>query len=234
MSFGGTALIAACRDLAARSTIPIAIQLDHASDESAIVAALNAGVDAVMADGSHLPLQENTLWTAKIAKLAHECGATVEADLDKLAGEEDGLAVPEREAKMTDPDIVAAFLQATQVDALAVTIGNVHGKYATSNPELDFSRLDRIRTAAGGPDGIPLVLHGASGLPESTIHEAISRGVCKFNVNTEVRAAAKEAVKDGCAKNLDVLDLMKASAAAMTPVIASKIDLFKTSSNRQP
>merc|ERR1711972_715209 len=143
-----------------------------------------------------------------------------------LAGEEDGLSVPEKEAKMTDPTAAAAFLQATNVDALAVTIGNVHGKYATPNPELDFPRLDRIREIAGE---LPLVLHGASGLPEATIHEAISRGICKFNVNTEVRVAAKKAIKVGSEKGLDVLDLMKASADAMTPVIAEKIDLFKGS-----
>jgi len=229
MSFGGTALIAACRDIASKTAVPIAIQLDHASDENAIVAALDAGVDAVMADGSHLPLEENTQWTAKMAELAHSYGATVEAELGKLAGEEDGLSVSEKEAKMTDPDVVAKFLKATQVDALAVTIGNVHGKYATANPQLDFPRLERVRAAAGGEGsaGIPLVLHGASGLPEATVREAIDRGICKFNVNTEVRAAAKNAIKDGCAKKLDLLDLMKASAEAMTPVIADKISLFK-------
>lgn len=226
MEFGGTALIAACRDFAARASVPIAIQLDHASDDAAILQALEAGVDGIMADGSHLPLEENTRWTAKMAKLAHEYGASVEAELGKLAGEEDGLSVPEKEAKMTDPNIVAAFLETTQVDALAVTIGNVHGKYATPDPQLDFPRLERIRQAAAAKD-IPLVLHGASGLPQATVREAIARRICKFNVNTEVRTAAKQAVKDGAAKGLDVLDLMKASADAMTPIIAEKISLFQ-------
>jgi len=224
MDFGGTALIAACRDFASRASVPIAVQLDHASDEVSIHKALEAGVDGIMADGSHMPLEENTKWTSRMTKLTHEYGASVEAELGKLAGEEDGLSVPEKEAKMTDPDIVAAFLQATQVDALAVTIGNVHGKYATANPQLDFPRLDRIRDAGGD---IPLVLHGASGLPQATVREAIARGVCKFNVNTEVRAVAKQAMKDGSAKGLDVLDLMKASADAMTLVISDKINLFQ-------
>merc|ERR1719240_1509370 len=125
---------------------------------------------------------------------------------------------------MTDPKAAAAFLKATNVDALAVTIGNVHGKYASPNPQLDFPRLDRVRDAAGS---IPLVLHGASGLPKATVREAISRGICKFNVNTEVRAAAKKAVKAGSEKGLDVLDLMKASADAMTPIVAEKIRLFE-------
>lgn len=225
MSFGGTALIAACRDIAARATVPMAVQLDHACDEAAICAALAAGVDAIMADGSHLSLEENTKWTAQMTAIAHEHGASVEAELGKLAGEEDGLSVSEKEAKMTDPNSAAAFIKATNVDALAVTIGNVHGKYATPNPELDFARLDRIREAAGE---LPLVLHGASGLPEATVREAIARGICKFNVNTEVRAAAKKAVKVGSDRGLDVLDLMKASADAMTPVVAEKINLFKS------
>merc|ERR1719498_1940141 len=103
MEFGGTALIAACRDIASRSKLPIAIQLDHASKEDAILAALDAGVDGIMADGSHLPLDENTKWTARMVELAHAKGVSVEAELGKLAGEEDGLSVPEVEAKMTDP-----------------------------------------------------------------------------------------------------------------------------------
>merc|ERR1719330_1284766 len=177
MDFGGTALIAACRDFASRASVPIAVQLDHASDEVSIRRALEAGVDGIMADGSHMSLEENTEWTSRMTTLAHEYGASVEAELGKLAGEEDGLSVPEKEAKMTDPNIVAAFLEATQVDALAVTIGNVHGKYATPDPQLDFPRLERIRMASDneGSAGVPLVLHGASGLPETTVREAIDR-----------------------------------------------------------
>ena len=167
MRFGGTALIAACKEVAAGCTAaPLLVQLDHADDEDSIRAALGAGVDGVMADGSGYPLDENMVWTARMAALAHASGATVEAELGRLAGEEDGLSIDEKDAKMTDPAVVGRFLAATSVDALAVTIGNVHGKYAKAEPELDWPRLDAVRDAAGGRHGTPLVLHGASGLPE--------------------------------------------------------------------
>ena len=101
------------------------------------------------------------------------------------------MSIAEKDAKMTDPKVVADFLSRTKADALAVTIGNVHGKYAVNPPVLDWERLDAVRAEAGGT---PLVLHGASGLPDEFIRRAISASVCKFNVNTEVRAAAREAV----------------------------------------
>ena len=124
---------------------------------------------------------------------------------------------------MTDPAVVARFLEATQVDALAVTIGNVHGKYAKAPPELDWARLDAVAAEAGTT---PLVLHGASGLPDAMLARAIAAGVCKFNVNTEVRAAARAAAQQAAANGLDVLDAMKLSAVAMQPVVDAKLRAF--------
>ena len=102
------------------------------------------------------------------------------------------MCVSERESKMTDPSCVAMYLKETGVDMLAVTIGNVHGLY-TSPPKLDFLRLEDIRRNL--PLNFPLVLHGASGLSEDLIRQSISRGVSKFNVNTDLRVAAMEAIK---------------------------------------
>ena len=102
------------------------------------------------------------------------------------------MCVSERESKMTDPACVAMYLKETGVDMLAVTIGNVHGLY-TNPPKLDFPRLEEIRRNL--PVNFPLVLHGASGLSEDLIRESISRGVSKFNVNTDLRVAAMEAIK---------------------------------------
>ena len=227
MRFGGTALIAACKEVAAGCTAaPLLVQLDHADDEESIRAALSAGVDGVMADGSGFPLDENMVWTARMAALAHASGATVEAELGRLAGEEDGLSIDEKDAKMTDPAVVGQFLAATSVDALAVTIGNVHGKYAKAEPELDWPRLDAVRDAAGGRHGTPLVLHGASGLPEPMVHRAIAAGVTKFNVNTEVRAAAREAAAAAAAAGRDVLATMEATTEAMEAVVEAKLRAF--------
>ena len=99
---------------------------------------------------------------------------------------------------MTDPLSAELFVKQTNVDMLAVTIGNVHGHYSRE-PQLDFSRLEDI--ARRVPKGLPLVLHGASGLPGTLIHGAVSRGVCKFNVNTDLRAAAMKFVRDAVSKN---------------------------------
>ena len=157
-----------------------------------------------------------------------------------LPWQEDGLVVSLREAKMTDPAVVAAFLSTTNVDALAVTIGNVHGPYAKEPPdELDWARLEAVRRATVDEGRcVPLVLHGASGLPPAMIRRAIEGGVSKFNVNTEVRAAAMAATRrkllppqvgtqpGGRPCGPDVLECMAASRAAMAAVVEGKMRLF--------
>lgn len=114
------------------------------------------------------------------------------------------MSVSEKEAKMTDPSCVGAYIRDTGVDMLAVTIGNVHGQYAHP-PRLDFPRLEAIRKAV--PFNFPLVLHGASGLPQDLIQGAISRGVCKFNVNTDLRIAAMDYVKNAVTKKEKVFKI---------------------------
>jgi tagatose 1,6-diphosphate aldolase GatY/KbaY len=140
-----------------------------------------------------------------------------------LTGTEDGLTVPEYEARLTDPDQAADFVAHTGVDALAVCIGNIHGHYR-GEPRLDFDRLAAIRQAVP----VPLVLHGASGLPEAMVSRAIELGVCKFNVNTEVRAAYLHALRERLAapKPSDLLDLMQAAVAAMQPIVSEKLHMF--------
>lgn len=230
---GGAALVAACLEVA-RSAIgaPILVVLDHANDDDTIDAALRAGVDGIMADGSHLSFRDNRRWTADVVRRAKPFDAAVEAELGKLAGEEDGLSVDEREARMTDPALVADFVRSTNVAALACTIGNVHGKYARTPPELDWPRLDAIRAQA--PPDLPLVLHGASGLPPDVLHRAIRAGVAKFNVNTEVRAASREALKLATAQDKDVLDIMKDNVDAMAAVVAAKIRAFAPTPRTSP
>jgi tagatose 1,6-diphosphate aldolase GatY/KbaY len=227
LEFGGAALLAACNEIAQSASVPILVALDHACDDAAIDNAIATGmVQHVMADGSHLSLPDNQTWTRAVAKRAHDRildPVSVEAELGKLAGFEDGLVVALRDAKMTDPAVVAAFIEATGIDALAVTIGNVHGKYSSEDPPLDWARLDAIRAEAGG---VPLVLHGASGLPGAAIQRAIANGVTKFNVNTEVRAAACSAVAGAVGDGADVLPTMLASADAMQRVIEDKIRAF--------
>lgn len=220
---GGVPLAAMCGSAVREAAVPAALHLDHGSDAGDISSALAAGVDSIMADGSHLPYPENVAFTRRMAALAHEYGGFVEAELGLLSGAEDGLSVSEREARMTDPARAGDFVAATGADSLAVCIGNVHGCYA-GEPRLDFARLAEI----GARVQAPLVLHGASGLPEPIVRRAIELGVAKLNVNMEVRAAYLRALHRSVAAEAasDLLDLMKSAVAAMQAVVQEKLRLF--------
>ena len=228
LELGSTPLVALCLELAARASVPVALHLDHCPTPDTLFFALEAGFSSVMADGSDLDYDANIRFTRAVVEAAHANGQAVEAELGKLSGEEDGLAVDEREARMTSPDQATDFIDQTNVDALAVCIGNVHGKYYRE-PELDFDRLAEI----GKRVELPLVLHGTSGLPGEMITRSIELGVCKFNVNTEVRSAYVDEMRvifERSAK-VELIDLMKESIAAMQEPIRSKIELF-CSANR--
>lgn len=224
--FGGPALLAACTAAASASRVPVLVHLDHATNSADIESALEAGVPSVMADGSQHALQENIEFTRRISALAHARGAFVEAELGRLSGNEDGLSVPEYEAKLTDPHLAADFVSHTGVDTLAVCVGNVHGHYRGA-PRIDFERLIAIKARVT----VPLVLHGASGLSDELVWRAIDCGVRKFNVNTEVReaylAALRESLQSG--KSPDLIDVMNSAISAMQAVVVSKLRLFRSS-----
>ena len=223
LKHGGPPLVALCLAAAREASVPISVHLDHSPAANEIQAALAAGLTSIMADGSHLPYEDNLAFTQKMAGLVHAHGGAVEAELGRLTGTEDGLTVPEYEARFTDPQRAAEFVAQTGVDLLAVCIGNVHGHYRRE-PRLDFERLAAIQKAVS----VPLVLHGASGLPEAMVKQAIALGICKFNVNTEVREAYIETLKERLAapKSPDLLDLMQSAIAAMQSVVAAKLQLF--------
>src|SRR5262245_49670056 len=223
LQHGGRPLVALCLAAAQAATVPVPVPLGHSTSPSAIQEALESGVTSVMADGSHLPYQENVVFTRTMVGMAHRHRGVVEAELGRLTGTEDGLTVPEYEARFTDPAQAADFIAQTGIDALAVCIGNVHGRYR-SEPRLDFDRLATIQRTVP----IPLVLHGASGLPEAMVRRSIALGVHKFNVNTEVREAYVEALRSGlqAASAPDVLDLMRQAEVAMQTVVAAKLQLF--------
>lgn len=223
LQHGGQPLVALCLTAARVATVPITVHLDHSTSPAAIQEALEAGVTSVMADGSHLPYHENVVFTRTMVVRAHERQAAVEAELGRLTGTEDGLTVPEYEAHFTEPAQAADFIGQTGVDALAVCIGNVHGRYRQT-PRLDFDRLAVLQRVVP----VPLVLHGASGLPAVMVRQAIALGVRKFNVNTEVREAYVEALRDGLqvSESPDLLDLMHLAEEAMQAVVAAKLQLF--------
>jgi tagatose 1,6-diphosphate aldolase GatY/KbaY len=221
LSHGGVPLLAACQSAVRETAVPAAGHLDHSSREQDIALALNAGVRSIMADGSALSYTDNVAFTRKMKVLTQAAGACIEAELGRLSGAEDGLGVSEREAKMTDPARAAEFVAATGVDCLAVCIGNVHGHYA-GEPLLDFARLATIRKLVDAP----LVLHGASCLPEHLIRRSIELGVAKFNVNTEVRGAYLAALRASLAGEAELLKVIQAAVAHMKAVVQEKIRLF--------
>ena len=195
-------------------TVPVALHLDHGTYDGA-KACIEAGFTSVMFDGSHYPIEENVEKSKEIIELAHSKGVSVECEVGGIGGVEDGVA---SNGELADPK-ECALVAGLGVDFLACGIGNIHGKYPANWAGLNFERLDEINTAV---EGKPLVLHGGSGIPFEQTSEAISLGVSKINVNTELQlvfAAATrayiEAGKDQEGKGYDPRKLLKPGAEAI-------------------
>jgi tagatose 1,6-diphosphate aldolase GatY/KbaY len=220
----GRLLLAALLAVARAAPVPVCVQLDHAGDPAVLSAAIAAGVGAVMADGSKLPADENAALVARVRPEAAAAGVGVEAELGHVEGGED-VAAATAAGVLTDPEEAAAFVAATGVDCLAVSIGNVHGRYVAP-PALDWQRLKQIAEVVGGT---PLSLHGASGLPDGDVRLAISLGVCKVNVNTEIRGRYIEELERRLPEaraGLRLLELEAAVIAAVADVVGAKLDLL--------
>lgn len=179
----GLRFVRALRGLADDASTPVCVQLDHATDLQLVRAAVDAGADAVLADGSALPHDQNAEFVRQ-ARAVVGPGIVLEAELGDLPGDED-IAHASAASGMTDPDTVPDFLEQSAADLLAVAVGNVHGHYAGA-PKLDWDRIAKIRVQAGDT---PLVLHGASGIPQSSLEQAGAAGIGKINMNTELRSA---------------------------------------------
>ena len=184
--------------------IPVALHLDHGSSFEKAMECIRRGYSSVMIDGSKYPFEENIAMTKKVVEAAHSVGVSVEAELGKLGGTEDDHTVEEREATFTDPDEAVEFVERTGIDALAVAIGTAHGVYK-GEPDLDFDRLEAINNKID----IPLVLHGASGVPDSDVRKAVSFGINKVNVNTAFQQAFTAKVKELFAEDPDLYDPRK-------------------------
>jgi len=162
--------------------IPVCLHLDHCKSMDTVYTAIKAGFGSVMYDGSALPFAENVANTAQICKVAHACGVSVEAELGSLAaGEKSHEGSASDVQAYTDPEAAKKFVEATKVDALAVSVGTVHGLYK-GKPNIRIDILQEINKRLN----IPLVLHGGSGVPEQDILNTIANGIAKINVNTEI------------------------------------------------
>jgi len=221
----GGLLLAALLAVAARSDARACVQLDHCDDLALIDSALAAGAGAVLADGSALPFERNIELVARAGELARRHGASVEAELGGIAGDED-VAEAVAAGALTDPAQTPDFVARTGADCLAVSIGNVHGAYR-ERPRLEWDRLQAIRDAID----TPLSLHGASGIPEELLRRSIATGVAKINVNTELRGAYLDATRQTLASVLPgsrLSVLHTAQSTAVERVIADKLRAFDT------
>ena len=182
-----SALAARIRRIAGEASVPVGIHLDHCHEVSQVVQALHAGVTSCMIDASSLPLEDNVRLTRQVVEICHYAGVPVEGELGTIQGVEDDVSVADEAAVFTDPEVAAAYVERTGVDALAVAVGSAHGMYRRE-PRLDLERLRAIRAAVS----VPLVLHGGSGIPMGALHAAIARGIAKINFDTELRLAFME------------------------------------------
>ena len=215
-------VVAIASDLAKTYNLPLAVHLDHHEDLDDITLKIKSGIRSVMIDGSHFPFEENIALVKSVVDLSHRYDASVEAELGRLGGVEDDLVVDAKDALYTNPEQAREFVARTGIDSLAVAIGTAHGLYA-AEPKLDFERLAAIRNCVD----VPLVLHGASGLPDGDIGKAIGLGVCKVNVATELKIAFSDALKHYLQQNPDANDprhYMKPAKAAMKEVVRKVIN----------
>jgi len=250
IKYGGLTYLSKIVRAAAESVpVPMSLHLDHGEDFETVLRCVEAGFTSVMIDGSFLRFEDNIAVTKRVVDFAHPRGVSVEAELGRLAGVEEK-TVEEKEAALTDPDAALNFVRRTGVDALAVAIGTSHGAYKfKGEPKLDFERLKCINEKVD----VPLVLHGASsvpqwiiekaqkygaelagarGIPEEHIKKAILLGVTKINIDTDLRLAFTATIREVLAnspKEFDPRKILGPAKEAMREVVRGKMRLFGSS-----
>ena len=234
--------------------LPICLHLDHGEDFEICKACVDGGFTSVMIDGSKHSFEDNIELTRRVVEYAHNKGVVVEAELGKLAGVEDAVKVAAKDATYTDPDQAVEFVERTGVDSLAIAIGTSHGAYKfKGKPELDFARLEKISNLL---PNFPLVLHGAStvlpefvslcneyggkiegaqGVPEDMLLQAGKFGVCKINIDTDLRLAMTASIRKYLANNpgdFDPRQYLKPARQAIQDMVTHKMRNVLNSSNR--
>jgi len=203
-------------------TVPVALHLDHGSSFEACKAAIDAGFSSVMIDASHHPLEENIAMVKKVVDYAHKRHVSVEAELGHVGGQEDN--VVSQGVLYADPAECVKLVKETGIDCLAPALGSVHGPYH-GEPKLGFTEMAKINELCG----IPLVLHGGSGIPDEQIRKAIDRGTAKINVNTECQQEWAKIVREVLAKDDKVYDPRKVigpGKKGIAAVVVAKCAVF--------
>lgn len=205
-------------------TVPVALHLDHGSSYEVCIRAIHAGFTSVMIDASHHPLERNIDETQRVTQAAHVLGVSVEAELGLITGREDDLVVDEAQGMYAVPQDCVRLARETGIDCLAPALGSVHGPYR-GQPKLGFERMRII----GRLTGLPLVLHGGSGLPDDEIRQAIACGTAKINVNTDNQIACTAAIRSFLNEHptaYDPRNYLIPAREAIKATVTAKIRLF--------
>ncbi|XOB98931.1 class II fructose-1,6-bisphosphate aldolase [Deinococcota bacterium DY0809b] len=252
LKYGGRELTTMVREAARDARVPVAVHLDHGSSYETVLRALRYGFTSVMIDKSGEDFETNVRETRRVVEAAHAVGVSVEAELGRLAGIEEHVAVDEKDALLTNPREAQVFVEQTGIDFLAVAIGTSHGPYkGKGRPFIDHERLIKIAGLLG--TDYPLVLHGASGVPQELvqrfraaggeigdahgiapedIQKAIAEGIAKINTDTDLRLAFTTRVREVLNDDPKVFDPRKILGPAreeMRKVVEARIDLFGSS-----
>lgn len=208
--------------MAKKAKVPVCVHYDHGLTFEKCMEALQLGFSSIMYDCSTDSYEENVAKVAEMVKICHAMGITVEGELGHVGDNEGSGKLENPSDYFTDPEMARDFVQRTGVDALAVAVGNSHGDYKFP-PKLDFDRIAAIREATG----LPLVLHGGSGLSDDDFRKAVALGVHKVNIFTDIDKAGKAGVEEGLAAGAKtMMGLIPYEIAAMKKVVAEKITLF--------
>ena len=208
--------------MARKASVPVCVHYDHGLTYEKCMEALELGFTSVMYDCSTEDYETNTAKVAEMVRICHAKGVTVEGELGHVGDNEGAGKLENPEDYFTDPDIAADFVSRTGIDSLAVAVGNAHGDYKFP-PKLDFNRIETI----AGKTGLPLVLHGGSGLSDSDFRTAVQRGICKVNIFTDIDKAGKAGIEEGLAAGASsMMALIPYEIEAMKKVVRNKMELF--------
>jgi ketose-bisphosphate aldolase len=223
--WGAEALAGWIRQVAGESPVPVAYHLDHCRDVDVVAECIEAGWTSVMIDASHLPYEENLALTRRVCAMAAPAGVSVEAEMGAIVGVEDDIFVTQRDAHLADVDQAEAFCREVDLAVFAPAIGTAHGIYK-GTPEIAYDRLDAIARRTG----LPIALHGGTGLDAATFKKCIELGCAKINISTALKYAFIDSFVDYhvAQKKYEPLKPLQAQYDAVYALVADNIRLFGT------
>ena len=221
-------IVAMVKVASEKATIPVALHLDHGTDYYQNIRCLRAGFTSLMFDGSKLPFEENLRLTKMVTDMAHACEVPVEGEIGQIGkmsdSDEPGVAIEKTKELMAKPDEAEEFVKQTQLDSLAAAVGTIHG-CRTPFAKLDIARIEEIRRRTG----VPLVLHGASGVNDEEVKKGIAAGICKINIDTRIRMAFVNKIREVLKEKPQEIDPRKVlgpAKDAAKEVIRDRIRVF--------